>query len=203
MTGNTLYIKGARLAFTDHLFVPAAYKNDPTKPKKYSCKLLIPKTHPQIPQINEEIARLALLEWKDDAARALNEMKTENRLPLYDGDIKKYDGYQGHFFLSASNEAKPTFVRANPGTKEHPNFITDPNELYSGCYVISAVSFWTQPSKNGWGIRINTNLKGLQFYRPGEAFRGAGASSLDEFGSVEEETPGNVVGTSTLAAMLA
>ena len=48
MTGKTLMLKNVRLAFTQNLFVPTSFKDQADKPKKYSCKLLIRKDHPQI-----------------------------------------------------------------------------------------------------------------------------------------------------------
>jgi hypothetical protein len=197
MTGEKLKLKNVRLAFTQNLFTPGSYKNEPGKKKKYSAKFLIPKlgpdglVNPVVVAIKDELMRLATLEWKDKVEQVIKELRAENKICLYDGDIKSYDGYAGHYYISASNETKPLYLRANPGTKDKPNLITEESgELYSGCYVVAQISFWTQ--NNSFGKRINANLLGVQFYRPGEAFSGGGTASVDEFEAVDGET--NTVG---------
>ncbi len=192
MTGNLLKLKDVRLAFTQNLFVPGSYKNEPGKKKKFSSKFLIRKDHPQIGDIKQELMRLATLEWKDKTEQVIKELKAENKICLYDGDIKSYDGYAGHYYISASSETKPLYLRANPGTKENPNLITEESgELYSGCFVVAHISFWTQ--NNSFGKRINANLLGVQFYRPGEAFSGGGTASVNEFEN-EDTKESTIVG---------
>lgn len=185
MTGNVLKLKDVRLAFTQNLHVPAAFKNEPGKKKKYSCKLLIAKDHPQIVEVKNEILRLAKEEWKEEAEKVLKALKVENKIALMDGDVKDYSGYAGNYYISASNETKPLYVDRNPGTKAAPNIITEESgKLYSGCYVIAHISFWTQ--NNNWGKRVNANLLGLQLFRDGEAFSGGGVASVDEFGNEDD-----------------
>lgn len=192
MTGKVLKLKDVRLAFTQNLFVPAAYKNEPGKKKKYSCKLLIPKNHAQIDEIKSELMRLAVEDWKDKAESVLKTLKAENKLPLYDGDVKDYSGYEGCWYISLSNETKPLYLDRNPGTKGAPNLITEESgKLYSGAFVVAHISFWTQ--NNSFGKRINTNLLGLQLFRDGEAFSGGGTASVDEF---ENNDDGKTVVTS-------
>lgn len=191
MTGNLIKIINARICFTEHLMTPDSYKSDPTKPKKYSCKLLVEKTNPVVPTIAAELLRLAREEWKDQAEAVIKTLKAENKICFYDGDNKQYDGFAGNYYISAANSKKPLFLRANPGTKDNPNLITDPSELYSGCYTVAHISFWTQ--NNSWGKRINANLMGLQFYRPGDAFASGSVSNIDEFEQVDDEKSGGVL----------
>jgi hypothetical protein len=185
MTGKVLKLRDVRLAFTQNLFTPGSYKNEAGKPKKYKCKLLIPKNHPQIGEVKEELLRLATEEWKDKAVNILASIKGDRqRFCLADGDLATYEGFAGNYSLGAANSAKPLYLDRNPGTKQAPNLITEESgKLYSGCYVIAHVSFWTW-SKSG--PQINANLLGLQLFRDGEAFSGGGVASLDEFANEDD-----------------
>lgn len=205
MTGNELKIKDGILAFTQDLHVPKAYQNDPTKPKKYRTKILLPKDHKQLPEIFAEIHRLAVETWgKADADRVLASIKNNNqKMAFGDGDLTKYEGFKGHYFISASrreSDGKPLYVRANPGTKENPNIITEQSgELYSGAHVNAHVSFWTWTKS---GDSMNCNLLGLQFYRPGTRISGGSpAASVDEFGNEEPDEP-TIVGAGDFKAFM-
>ncbi len=188
MTGIKLMLKDVRLAMTQDLFVPAAFKNTGGAPKKYRCKLLIRKDHPQILEVKNEIMRLAKEEWKDRAAAIIESIKgNKQNMAFLDGDLSLYEGFPGNYSISATRREKdgaPTFVRANPGTKDSPN-IAGPNELYSGSFVNASISFWTW-SKDGYSM--NCNLLGLQEYRKGEAFAGGGTASAPVSEFANEET---------------
>lgn len=187
-TGKVLKLRDVRLAFIQDLFIPRAYKDDPTKKKKFKCKLLIGKEHPQIDEVKEELSRLATEVWKEKAANIINSIKGDRqRFAFLDGDLSNYEGFPGNYSIAASNDTKPLFLHANPGTKENPNLITqESGVLYSGAFVIAHISFWTWDKS---GPQVNCNLLGLQFYRPGEAFSGGGTSSkVEEFGN-EDTSP--------------
>jgi hypothetical protein len=179
-TGTVLKLKDVRLAFTQNLFTPGSYKDEPGKPKKYKCKLLIPKDHPQIKEISAEILRLATEEWKEKAQNALASIKGDRqRFCFMDGDLSDYEGFAGNYSIAVSNKVKPLYVGRNPGTKDAPNLITEASGiLYSGCFVNANISFWTWTKT---GPQMNANLLGLQFLRDGEAFAGGGTTSVDEF----------------------
>jgi hypothetical protein len=55
---------------------------------------------------------------------------------------------------------------------------------YAGCFVNASVELWAQD--NNFGKRINASLRGVQFFKDGDAFSGGGAASDDEFDSVED-----------------
>jgi hypothetical protein len=58
---------------------------------------------------------------------------------------------------------------------------------YAGCYVNGSIELWCQD--NAYGKRINATLRGVQFYKDGEAFAGGGSATADEFDDlgVDEE----------------
>ena len=56
---------------------------------------------------------------------------------------------------------------------------------YSGCYVNASIELWAQD--NNYGKRINASLRGVQFYRDGDAVAGGGGpASEDEFDDLAE-----------------
>lgn len=106
-----------------------------------------------------------------------------HRLCLRDGDMETWDGYEGHFYLSAARNAEkdgpPTvltprkdkdgkWIRPMPGDAQYP---------YSGCYVNAIVRIWAQDNKHG--KRINGALESVQFLRDGDAF-GRGRVNADD-----------------------
>lgn len=203
MTGNDLMIKNARIAFTQDLFIPRAFKNEAGKPEKHRAKLLVPKDHPQIPEIMNEIARLAREEWKEKADQIMASIKgNKQSMALLDGDLQLYEGFAGNYSINATrrkSDGSPLFLRANPGTKANPNFATA-EELYSGAFANAHISFWTW-SKNGFSM--NCNLLGLQVAggKKGEPFSGTGSSSVDVYANEDTETP-PIVGKGEFSAFV-
>ena len=55
---------------------------------------------------------------------------------------------------------------------------------YAGCFVNASVELWAQD--NNYGKRINASLRGVQFFKDGDAFAGGGAASEDEFDDIAE-----------------
>jgi hypothetical protein len=170
-------LTGVRLAFTDALFEAKPFKQGDKK--RFSCKFLIPKESAAATAVKDAIVAAAKAEFKDDYAKVLAVLKAENKLCLTDGDIKDYDGYKGNFVLSASNKVRPQLLGPNRQPLEEKDGM-----LYSGVYVVAKVSIWAQ--NNDWGKRINCNLRGIQFFAPGEAFTGGGVASADEFEDIPQ-----------------
>jgi len=100
---------------------------------------------------------------------------------------KEYDGYEGMFYLSTSNTARPVVVdrQRNPVTEED-------NIVYAGCYVNTNVTFWTMdnPAHPEYGKKVCCNLRIVQFVKDGDAFGMAAANAeeeLDELDDADEE----------------
>lgn len=191
MTGNVMKLKDVRLMFTKNLHTAGSYQDGPGT-KKFRTKFALDKNHPQLADVKAELNRIAVEEWKDRAGSILTAIKdNDQKMAFINGDLKQWEGAAGNYIITASNPQRPLYLRANPGTVQAPNLITaESGELYSGCYVVAHVSFWTwnKPSP-----QINCNLLGVQFYRKGEAFSGGGTASLSEFGNVDS-TPTIAVG---------
>ena len=98
---------------------------------------------------------------------------------MHDGNLKSnYDGFTGNMYVSSRGQMKPTVINSDCT----PLTAAD-GKPYSGCYVNAQVALWAQD--NGYGKRINAQLRGVQFLRDGEAFGGGAVASADEFAPVD------------------
>ena len=150
-------------------------KGDPV----YSLCILIPKDSPEVPAIKAAIAA----EYENLKVRysklAGKNPKTWNN-PLRDGDEEK-DGeeYQGHYFINAKRKESQGAPIVIDGSKQ---YITERNDLYSGCYGNVAVSFYPYEFTGKYGIGVGLN--GVQKTRDGE--RLDGGTSVNDFDVVDE-----------------
>ena len=100
---------------------------------------------------------------------ALESIKT----PLRDGDIDRPDdeAYAGCWFINANCTQEPGLVDA------HKQDITEPSQLYSGCYGRASINFYAYNTNGNKGIACGLN--GLQKLRDGEPLGGRGNVSND------------------------
>ena len=101
---------------------------------------------------------------------------------LVDGKRKDYDGYQGHFALTAhryQDKGRPLVMDTDKSPIYKPNnevYEGKGGRLYSGCFINMQVEFWAQDNKTGKGLRAT--LLGVQRVRDGDAFGGGAARAL-------------------------
>lgn len=190
-----LKIVNARLSFPV-LFEPEQFQG--TGPACYACNLLVSSADAKAfvgdmdannkTVYSKQIALDAAIEqvgkekWKEKWAAVKKAIVTKDASCLHDGDSKpQYQGYPGAYFLScrAQEDQRPSVVdaRGKPLTAKD-------GRIYSGCYVIALVEIWAQD--NSFGKRINAQVRGIQFYRDGDAFGAGSAASDDEFEDVSE-----------------
>lgn len=178
-----LMLKNVRLSFAQGLFTASTIPGaDATAKPKFNCGLIIPPDHPQLAEIISTQKAVAKEKWKDKAAAVYAALEKKDRLALHEGDTKpSYDGYPGNYFLSpsAAENARPTTLNAQKG-----NVTEKDGTLYSGCYVNASIELWAQD--NGFGQRINAQLRGVQFLRDGDAFSAGRPADSDEFEAVTE-----------------
>jgi hypothetical protein len=174
-----IMLRGVRLAFPN-LFEPGTV-NGEGEPR-YSAAFIIPADHPQLKEIEAKMAAVAADKWKDKGPSQLAGLKKQNKVALHDGDEKpNYDGFPGNFFISASAkvDSRPTVLN----TDKTPLTERD-GRIYAGCWVNASLDFWAQD--NGYGKRINAQLRGVQFLRDGDAFSAGRPADSDEFEAVTE-----------------
>lgn len=180
-----LHLKNVRLSFAQGLFEASTVAGE-GKPR-YNCGLIVPPDHPQIAEIRAKEKAVATEKWKDKAPGILKMLEKQDKLALHDGDMKpKYDGYPGNFFLSPAlqEDAGPPTLRGHvPSIKLSDKELR--KMLYSGAWVNASIDLWAQD--NQYGQRVNAQLRGIQFYKDGDAFSAGGVADEDEF---EEVTDG-------------
>jgi hypothetical protein len=141
----------------------------------FSASFLIPPDHPAVKQINDAAEAIGKEKWGAKWPQVKKEMVAKDRLPLHDGDAKSsYTGFEGMTYVSARNKTRPLVIDRDKSPLNQSD-----GRPYAGCFVNASIELWAQD--NNYGKRINASLRGVQFYKDGEAFAGGGAASDDEF----------------------
>jgi hypothetical protein len=178
-----IMLKNVRLAFPQ-LFTPKAFQGDGDP--RYSCRLLIRNDDPQLAHIREVMKQVAKEKWPTKNGK-IEFLISQNKVCLQDGAAvaDEYDGFENHHALRCSspgNQLPPTVLDADK------TLLTESSgKPYAGCYVNASVEIWAQ--SNAYGERINCRLRGIQFFRDGDAFGGGRPANPDEFDSTAEDAP--------------
>lgn len=180
-----LKLENVRLAFPV-LFEPKTV-NGEGKPA-FSAALLIDPADPVVKTINAAIDQLAKEKWGAKAEGVLKTLRATDKVALHDGDLKSnYDGFPGNLYISARSATRPLVI-----DKDKSPLTEQDGKPYAGCYVNASIELWTQD--NNYGKRVNASLRGIQFFRDGDAFAGGGAASEEEFDEITEgATAGDLV----------
>ena len=142
---------------------------------KYSVTLLIPKSDTAtIEKIKAAMAEARENFCKKNGSQSLPIRPNHT---LHDGDGLRDSGEpygpecKGCYVITVSSKQKPVIVDA------FRNEITDPGEVYSGCYGRAAINFYgySQNGKKG----ISAGLLSIQKLHDGEPFGSVG--SADDF----------------------
>ena len=156
-----------------HIFEPQEPQGggDP----KYSVTLLIPKADTAtLAKIKEAMAEAREKFCERNGANALPQKPNHT---LHDGDGVRDSGdpygpeCKGCYVITVSSSQKPVIVDSMR------NVITDPAEVYSGCYGRASINFYgySQAGKKG----ISAGLLSIQKLHDGEPFGTVG--SADDF----------------------
>ena len=173
---NTKVVTGkVRLSYVN-LFTPR--RNDDGV-EKFGCKLLIDKRDRATLQAIEAAVEAAkLLARESMGARAQH-----LRATLHDGDGDKPSGgpygpeCKGHMVLSVSSRQRPQIV------DRHLEPITDPEELYSGCYGRVSLNLYPYDVSGNRGIAAGLN--NVQKVADGQRL-GNRMNAQDEFDEYDE-----------------
>lgn len=170
-------LSNVRLAFPT-LF-EAKTVNGEGKPA-FSASFLLDPADPQVKALNAAIEQVAKDKWGVKADAILKQMRATDKVALHDGDLKaNYDGFPGNLYVSARSATRPLVI-----DKDKTPLAEVDGKPYAGCYVNASVELW--PQDNNYGKRVNASLRGVQFFRDGDAFAGGGAASADDFDDVAE-----------------
>lgn len=150
-----------------------------TDKKAYSSAFLMEKDSAMAKAISAAQKTVADEKWGGKAPAVLKSLPAD-KLVLKDGNSKtEYAGYENMVFINASNAIRPTVI-----DRDKTPLTASDGKPYGGCYVNAIVDVWAQD--NQYGKRVNATLKGVQFFKDGDAFGASGIASADAFEDIEE-----------------
>lgn len=171
-------LKNVRIAFCQNLFKAGAVTAG-DKPK-FSATFILTGDDPQIASIRQAILTVAKEQWKDKAGAVMKTLEATDKVCLRDGDTKaQYEGFEGNMFITASNAAAPIVL-----DRDRTELTEADGKPYAGCYVNANIDIWAMD--NNYGKRICATLKGVQFFRDGDAFVGSAPASADDFDDLSD-----------------
>ncbi len=135
---------------------------------KYSVSLIIDPSSPDLELAKRYIEKKAKDKWGEKASTKLKQAYASGNVVLRSGDTKdidKYPEYEGMMTMNAYSKLKPPVYKDGQP-------VTDPSEIYSGCYCNVVVDFWCQDDANRKGV--NGVLGGVMFKKDGERLGGGG-----------------------------
>lgn len=140
---------------------------------KYSVTLLIPKS--DTATVNK--IKAAMTEARENYCKrnGANAIPVKFNHTLHDGDGQRPSGEdfgpecKGCYVITVSSKQKPVIVDA------FRNEITDPGEVYSGCYGRASINFYGYNRNGKKGI--SAGLLSVQKLSDGEAFGTVGSAS--------------------------
>lgn len=165
MNDQTIIVTGkVRLAYCN-IWEPR--KDNETGKEKYSSMILIPKDDTETLLAIKNAVEAAYKEGcEGEAVLKGNATKAPTlaaiHTPLRDGDAEHpgEDPFEGCMFLNATKAKKPDIFDIDK------NDITDPDEVYSGCYARVRINFYPYATKGGKGIAVS--LWAIQKVEDGE-----------------------------------
>ena len=177
ITSDIIVLKDVRLSFA-HIFKAKAFSKE-QDPKFQATFLLDPtrEDHAKSIKLIKKAAKAVLIE-------KFGEMPEKGDYKLCFGMAanhpkkKKYEGYEGMFYIATSNTIAPNCI-----DRRKQEVIESDGVLYSGAFVNTNITLWPQDHPQG-GKGVNANLRIVQFFREGEAF-GTAKASADEMDEVE------------------
>lgn len=173
-------LNNIRLSFPA-LFIPqrVKQKDGSLSEPAYSASFLIHPDDPQVQLIWQTIETVAAEKWRDQFREKYvpmwEQLKAKDLICLHNGDFKaEYEDYPGNWYLTARSSDKPLILNLDKSELKEGS-----GRPYGGCYVNVVIDIYAQD--NQWGKRVNATLKGVQFYRDGDAFAAGPPATPDDF----------------------
>ena len=167
-----------------HIFEPQAPAGGQGDPK-YSVTLLIPKADSATYTKMKDAMKEAADKFRERNGAASLPVKFSHTLHDGDGERDSGEPYgpecKGCWVITVSSKQKPVIVDA------FRNEITDPGEVYSGCYGRASINFYgyNQAGKKG----VSAGLLSIQKLSDGEPFGTVGSADDfdDGFSDIEDD----------------
>ena len=173
-----LMLKNVRLSYAN-LFEP---RENQSGQLRYSTALIIPKGHPQIPELEKAIES----EGEGKFGKKWATMLKKNGSPLKDADkdgtADENAEYEDCYYINTSSKRKPQVV----DRQVQP--ILDESEIWSGCWanVSIAVFSFEVPENKG----VSFGLNNVQKLREDDRLGGA-PNADEEFEAMDDEEDDN------------
>lgn len=173
MANATQIVTGkVRFSFCN-LFTPRAVQEGGQP--KYSVTLLIPKSDKAtISKIRAAIEAAKTAYIQRNAGKKL---PTQLKTTLHDGDGERPNGGEfgeeckGHYVMTVSSKNQPVIVYPDKTP------LTNPQELYSGCYGRAIINFYVYDTQGNKGI--SAGLNGIMKLDDGEPLGGGVVTDSD------------------------
>jgi len=183
VTSDKIKLKEVRLSFA-RLFKAKAYEEG--QEPRYEATFLLDPTleahKASIAEIDAAGRKIAKAKWGDD--EDYEDLVHGYGYSNNNKVKKKYDGYKDMFYVVCANTEKPQVFPRNKRVNDKGELVWqtvlegDKEAPYSGCYVNTTITLWTQDNKFGKGIRANLRI--VQFAKPGTPFSGAAPANPDD-----------------------
>lgn len=190
-----VHLENARISFADGLWKAKAIEDGQT-PKFGSDFILMPETvvwrcdekgkRVFKTTMKDVLLAVANETWKNRGQAMLDTLEASKKC-YRDGNLRMkkdgspYDGYEGYWYVTAKNKARPTVRDRNPQV-----ILTEEDgKPYSGSYVTASIDVYgmADPKRKG----VFATLRGVQFVKDGDAFSGGGrVAGDDEFADLGE-----------------
>lgn len=184
-----LMLLDVRLAYAAGLWTARAGDRAGTGKKKFGVKLILTPDHPQIAEIMAAEEAVAREKWGPKGDAILKSLRATDKAALHNNathPTQNGGGFEGMMYLSCRSDIKPS-VRG-----PDPNQLVDEASgiVYSGCYGNAGIELWAQDSVD-FGKRVNTQIRGFQFWRHGDSFAAGSSADADEFPSAGDTGQGS------------
>ncbi len=172
----TIITPKARISYP-HVFEPRAAA--PGAEPMYSCSLVF-EAGTDLSALKKAVIETARERFGDKSDALIKSGKL--RLP-FRTDVEEKGYPEGAVFINIRTKSKPGIVDRYAGTDGKPVPITDPDEIYPGCYVRASVRPYAYDTNGNRGVSLA--LCNIQKLEDGERFDGRKAAQ-DEFEALEE-----------------
>lgn len=166
-------------------------KSKPTDKRRWSATALIPVDSPLRKQVDAMIEEVAKEKWEKKWQTVMENVRADPKACCFvDGKRKDYEGYAGHWALTAhrnEDKGRPLVFDSDKSPIYKPNnelYEGKAGRIYSGCYVNMQIEFWPQDNNNGKAVRAT--LLGIQRKADGDAFSGGVAPDESAFEEITE-----------------
>ena len=166
-------------------------KSKPTDKRLWSATALIPADSSLRKQVDAAIEEVAKEKWEKKWQTVMENVRADPKACCFvDGKRKDYEGYAGHWALTAhrnEDKGRPLVFDSDKSPIYKPNnelYEGKAGRIYSGCYVNMQIEFWPQDNNNGKAVRAT--LLGIQRKADGDAFSGGVAPDESAFEEITE-----------------